>query len=77
MEYGYNVIFEPMPEGGYHVIVPAMPEICTDGDTLDKAREMAKDAIKLVLESSRELGEPLPPVDAELATTERVAVTLP
>ena len=27
--YNYTVIFEPEEEGGYDVIVPAIPEICT------------------------------------------------
>ncbi len=77
MEYGYNVIFEPVPEGGYQVIVPAMPEICTDGDTLDEAREMARDAIKCVLLGAIKAKEDFPPVDSEPSTIERVAVTLP
>ncbi len=44
-EYRYTVLFEPLPEGGYNVIVPAFPEICTFGDTLEEARAMALDAI--------------------------------
>jgi antitoxin HicB len=44
-EYGYRVIYEPIAEGGYHVIVPALPGIITYGRTLDEAREMAQDAI--------------------------------
>lgn len=74
-EHGYTVVFEPLTEGGYQVIVPAIPEICTSGDTLEEAREMAKDAIKCVLESALKAGEPLP-ADLE-PSTERVAVTLP
>jgi len=44
-EYGYNVIYEQLEEGGYHVIVPALPGIVTYGPTLPEAREMARDAI--------------------------------
>ena len=44
-EYGYRVIYEPVMEGGYQVIVPALPGIITYGRTLDEAREMARDAI--------------------------------
>ena len=76
MEYGYNVMFDPMPEGGYLVVVPAMPEICTSGETLDEAREMARDAIKCVLLGAVKANEEIPPV-SEPSTTERVAVTLP
>ncbi len=74
-EYSYTVIFERAPEGGYNVIVPAIPEICTFGETLNEAREMAQDAIRCFLESARETGEPIPE-DVEPAT-ERVALTLP
>ncbi len=74
-QHPYIVIFEPMPEGGYNVIVPAMPEICTFGHTLAEARKMAQDAIRCFLESALQTGEPIPP-DVEPAT-ERVAVPLP
>jgi predicted RNase H-like HicB family nuclease len=44
-EYGYRVIYEPLTEGGFQVIVPALPGIVTYGRTLEEAREMAQDAI--------------------------------
>ena len=65
-----------MPEGGFNVLVPAIPEICTYGDTLEEAREMARDAIRCYLESALKTGEPIPGDVAEI-TTERVAVTIP
>lgn len=74
-EYSYTVIYEKLPEGGYNVLVPAIPEICTFGETLDEAREMAQDAIRCVLESAQELNEPVPE-DIE-PSTERIAVMLP
>lgn len=75
-EYGYTTIFEPLPEGGYSVLVPAIPEICTFGETLEEAREMAHDAIRCFLESALQTGEPIPS-DLAQVTTERVAVTIP
>lgn len=75
-EYGYTTLFEPMPEGGFNVLVPAIPEICTFGETLEEAREMARDAIRCYLESALKTGEPIPGDVAEI-TTERVAVTIP
>ena len=71
----YTVVFQPMPEGGYNVIVPAIPEICTFGETLDEAREMAEDAIRCFLESTVKAGESIPE-DAGPAT-EQVAVNVP
>ncbi len=59
-EYKYTVFFEPAEEGGYVVRVPAMPEICTEGDTLEEARAIAEDAIRCVIESNTQLGEPIP-----------------
>ena len=38
-EYGYTVIYERLLEGGYQVIVPALPGIVTYGRTLEEARE--------------------------------------
>ena len=60
MEYGYTTLFEPMPEGGFNVLVPAIPEICTYGETLEEAREMARDAIRCYLESAVTTGELIP-----------------
>lgn len=36
----YTVLYEPLAEGGYMVIVPALPGISTSGSTLDEAREV-------------------------------------
>ena len=59
-EYKYTVFYEPAEEGGYLVSVPSMPEICTEGDTLEEARAMAEDAIRLVIESNIKRNEPIP-----------------
>ena len=72
--YNYTVIFQPLPEGGYGVIVPAIPEICSFGDTLAEAREMAQDAIRCFLESVLKTGEPIPKDVAP--ATERLEVIL-
>lgn len=60
MEYNYTVFYEPAEEGGYTVHVPAIPEICTEGETLEEARLMAEDAIRLVIKSNLDSGEPVP-----------------
>ena len=72
--YNYTVIFEPVREGGYNVVVPAIPEICTSGETLEEARLMAEDAIRCYLESALKEEEPIPE-DREPAL-ERVAVSI-
>jgi len=70
--YNYTVIFKPLEEGGYDVIIPAIPEICTFGDTIEEAREMAGDAIKCYIESALKLNEPIP-IDSEVSF-EKIAV---
>jgi antitoxin HicB len=59
-EYGYRVIYEPVAEGGYQVIVPALPGIVTYGRTIDEAREMAKDAIVCHLQGLIKDNEEIP-----------------
>lgn len=49
------VVFEPLAEGGYNVIVPSIPEICTFGQTLREAEHMVKDAIRCYIESEWKL----------------------
>jgi predicted RNase H-like HicB family nuclease len=72
--YNYTVVYEQLSEGGYNVIVPAIPEICTYGETLEEAREMAKDAIQCFVESAIKAGEVVPQ-DVK-STVEELAITL-
>ncbi len=48
--YQYEAIFDPNG-AGYTVLVPKLPGLVTEGDTLREAREMAKDAIRCYLEA--------------------------
>jgi antitoxin HicB len=67
-EHAYTTVFEPLPEGGFSVLVPAIPEICTFGETLEKAREMARDGIRCYIESALETGEEIPRDLAPIST---------
>lgn len=60
LSYTCSVILEPAEEGGFLVHVPALPEICTEGETEEEALAMARDAIELVIESRLERGETVP-----------------
>ena len=55
----YTVIYEPAEEGGFYAHIPAL-EITTEGETLDEAKEMARDAIDNTLACLRELNLPIP-----------------
>jgi antitoxin HicB len=72
--YNYTVIFESLDEGGYDVIVPAIPEICTFGETREEARKMAEDAIRCYLESAIMREEEIP-ADKEVSS-EKIAVSI-
>lgn len=72
----YTVIFEPQPEGGYLVSVPALPGCHTQGDTLREARRMATDAIRGYCESLLKDGLPLPRDLRAAPVHERLDVTL-
>jgi antitoxin HicB len=76
-EYSYTVLFEPAEEGGYVVRVPALPEIVTEGDTLEEARARAEDAIRLVLQDRLAEGASVPcDIEAE-PIKEKVRVVVP
>ena len=75
-ERTYTVIYEPQPEGGYTVMVPALPGCITEGDTLDEAREMASDAIKAYCDSLEKDGIALPEDVAGSPVHEKLAVAV-
>lgn len=59
-ERNFSVLLQPEPEGGFTVLVPALPEVVSYGETELEALEMAKEAIALALEVREERGEALP-----------------
>ena len=60
-EYQYTIILHPdTEEGGYTVTVPALPGCVTQGETLEEAIAMAKDAIRLHIEGLIDAGESIP-----------------
>ncbi len=54
------LVFEPQPEGGYTVTSPLLPELITEGDSIEDALENVSDALAAVLELYQESGRPLP-----------------
>jgi antitoxin HicB len=56
----YRILLTPEEEGGFSVSVPALPGCFTQGETIDEAIEMAKEAISVYIESLEEDGEPIP-----------------
>ncbi len=62
-DLAYNVILVP-DDGAFSVIVPALPEAHTWGETPEHALQMAREVIQLCVEVRREDGEEVPPSDA-------------
>jgi len=73
-EYSYTVIYEPVKEGGYKVIVPLLPGLITYGRTLEEAREMARDAIRCYIEGLLKEKEEVPQEKSVLQ--EKVSISL-
>ena len=59
MHYKLPLVFEPQPEGGYTVTSPLIPELLTEGDSVEDAIENVGDAFAAVLEIYRDSGRPL------------------
>ncbi len=59
--YKLPLVLDPQPEGGYVVTCPLVPELLTEGDTLEEALHNANDALEAVIEGYEALGRALPP----------------
>jgi predicted RNase H-like HicB family nuclease len=57
---GVVLEFQPEPEGGYTVTVPALPGCVTFGESFEEALSMIDDAIAGWLAVAREEGFPIP-----------------
>ena len=60
MQYKVPLILTPQPEGGYTVTSPLLPELVTEGDTVEEALNNVKDALAAVIEAYEDLGRPMP-----------------
>jgi antitoxin HicB len=61
MHYKLPLVFEPQPEGGFTVTSPLLPELVTEGGTVEDAIENVRDALAAVIEAYLETGRTLPP----------------
>jgi predicted RNase H-like HicB family nuclease len=73
-EYRFEVVFDPVPGGGYQVTAPLLPGLITYGRNLSEARAMARDALRCHLEGMKKAGEPIP--DPRKARTEELQVAV-
>ncbi len=54
------LIFTPQPEGGFTVTSPILPELITEGDSLEEAYANVADALEAVLELYADQGKTVP-----------------
>jgi len=54
--YTYKIHLNKEEEGGFMVTVPALPGCVTQGDDIDEAIAMSKEAIELYIEELKERG---------------------
>ena len=49
MQYKIPLVLTPQPEGGYTVTSPLLPELLTEGDTVEEALANVRDALAAVI----------------------------
>jgi len=58
--YIFSVILEPQEGGGFTVLVPALPEVVTEGDNEKEALANVQEAIRAILAYRRDNGIAIP-----------------
>lgn len=54
------LVMTPAPEGGFTVTSPLLPELVTEGDTVEEALANVRDAVAAVIEIYEDTHRPLP-----------------
>ena len=60
VNYTVTVILTPQPEGGYTVRCDELPELVTEGDSVDESLDNVVDAFAATLELYEDMGRSLP-----------------
>jgi antitoxin HicB len=69
MLYKVPLLLSPQPEGGFTVTSPLLPELVTEGDTVEEALENVRDALAALVEAYEDLGRVLP-INMRVADTD-------
>ena len=72
----YTILLQPEAGGGYTVSVPALQGCITYGETIEKARLMAKDAILGYIKSLKKHGEIIPQENSSLISNIEVKTNI-
>jgi antitoxin HicB len=60
MLYKIPLLLTPQPEGGFTVTSPLLPELITEGDSIDEVLANVQDALEAVIEMYKDLGKEIP-----------------
>ena len=67
----FKIVLTPdCEEGGYNVIVPALPGCVTQGETIEESISRAREAIEGFIEALQLVGQPIPDSDVLMAEVE-------
>jgi antitoxin HicB len=81
MQYKIPLVLTPQPEGGYTVTSPLVPELISEGDTVEEALENVQDAVAAVVEIYEDSGRSLPSsthvIDVNMPLSFETVVTTP
>ena len=58
--YKLPLVLDPQPEGGSTVTCLVLPELITEGETIEEALGNVSDALAAVIEAYEDLGKPIP-----------------
>ena len=58
--YKIPLVLTPQPEGGFTVTSPLLPELVTEGDSLDEVYANVQDALAATIELYDDMGRELP-----------------
>jgi len=59
-DFNLSIFLEPQKESGFTVLVPALPEVITEGDTEAEALANAQEAVRAILAYRRDNGIAIP-----------------
>nr|VFK14045.1 MAG: antitoxin HicB [Candidatus Kentron sp. LPFa]VFK30317.1 MAG: antitoxin HicB [Candidatus Kentron sp. LPFa] len=60
MLYKIPLVLAPQTEGGFTVTSPILPELVTEGDSIEEVLANVQDALLAVIEAYRDVGRSLP-----------------
>ena len=70
----FTAVYVPAAEGGFTAFVEEIPGAISEGETIEEARENLADALRMVLESNRELARQNEPPQSRREALELAAL---